>query len=213
MKKVLLSALALVLVACCAVGATLAYLKDESETVTNTFTNSANINIKLDEAPLSDDGIHIDSSASSRVTANENYKLLPGQKLDKDPIVTVEEGSEACYLFIKVKKSDNFGNFLTYDMASEWTQLEIDGEAVDNVYYYNGNALDQLLASDVEIQVLKDDIVTVKSDVTSETFESWTNSDLFNNPTLEFKAFAVQKDNVADVEAAWETIEGVVNAF
>lgn len=213
MKKVLLSALALILVACCAVGATLAYLKDESETVTNTFTNSANINIKLDEAPLSADGIHIDSSASSRVTANENYKLLPGQKLDKDPIVTVEEGSEACYLFIKVKESDSFGTFLTYDMGSEWTQLVIDDEAVDNVYYYNDVALDQLLASDVKIHVLKDDIVTVKSEVTSDTFNSWTSSGYFNSPTLKFKAFAVQKDNVADVEAAWETIADVVNAF
>lgn len=38
------------------------------------------------------------------------FKMVPGASIQKDPIVTVIEGSEACWLFIKVDQSDLLDN-------------------------------------------------------------------------------------------------------
>lgn len=50
--------------------------------------------------------------------------------------------------------------------------------------------------------MLKGDAVTVNSDVTKEML---TAKD-FANPTLTFKAYAVQKDNVASASDAWAKV-------
>ena len=97
-KKGWLSVVALVLVLCCAVGGTLAWLTDTTDPVTNTFT-VGDIDIDLTESD------HLD------------LKMIPGRTITKDPKVTVKAGSEACWLFVKVQKSANFADFLTCDMA------------------------------------------------------------------------------------------------
>ena len=67
--------LALVLVVGCVVGGTLAWLTAESDAVTNTFTTSG-ITVTLEET-----------------TGNE-YKMIPGYTIHKDPKATVVPGSE-----------------------------------------------------------------------------------------------------------------------
>ncbi|MGN1334479.1 MAG: SipW-dependent-type signal peptide-containing protein [Anaerovoracaceae bacterium] len=173
-KKTLTVALAVVLVLCCAVGATLAWLTDTTDPVTNTFT-VGDINIDLTE------------------TTN-NYKMVPGNTIAKDPTVTVEAGSEACWLFVKVEESANFGSFLAYSIADGWTALE--GQT--GVYYREVAAP----ATDQEFAVLKDNQVTVKNTVTKEMLTA----ENFAYPTLTFTAYAVQKDNVATAADAWEKL-------
>ena len=102
-KKAWLSALAVVLVLCCAVGGTLAWLTQKTDAVVNTFT-VGDINITLTET-------------------EREYKMVPGNTIDKDPTVTVQAGSEACWLFVKVEKSANFDTFMTCAMATGWTAL------------------------------------------------------------------------------------------
>ena len=97
MKKKVLSIVAVVLVLCCAIGGTLAWLTDKTASVKNTFT-VGDINIELTETTT-------------------NYKMVPGNTISKDPKVTVKANSEACWLFVKVEKSANFDSFMTYDMA------------------------------------------------------------------------------------------------
>ena len=72
-----------VLVLSFTIGGTLAWLTDTTEPVTNTFTYG-DINITLAET-------------------TEVYKMVPGNSISKDPSVTVESGSEACWLFVKVE--------------------------------------------------------------------------------------------------------------
>lgn len=69
-----------------AVGGTLAWLVTKTDPVVNTFT-AGNINITLTEPKYNKDNI-------------ENYKakIIPGDKIEKDPTVTVEAGSEDCYV-------------------------------------------------------------------------------------------------------------------
>ena len=123
-----------------------------------------------------------------------DYKMVPGNTIAKDPTVTVKANSEACWLFVQVTKSENLDTFITYAIAEGWTALS----DVDGVYYREVSASN----ADQTFSVLKGDAVTVNSDVTKEML---TAKD-FANPTLTFKAYAVQKDNVASASDAWAKV-------
>ena len=192
-RKAIVAVVALVLVLCCAMGGTLAWLKTETTPVLNTFTYG-DINIGLSE---SDD---------------LDLKMIPGNSIKKDPVVTVKKGSEACWLFVKVEKSSNFDNFMTYDIDTKWTEL--DAVNHPGVYYYNENELDSLLPEDKEFYVLKDNKVTVLREVTKGDFAAFdkdqngTLSEIEKEalPTLTFTAYAVQKDGFNTAALAWAEI-------
>lgn len=95
-KALLLTLCAVLLVAASVLG-TMAYLTSSAE-VKNTFT-VGRVEIKLDEAKVTADGIPVEGAA--RVTAN-SYKLMPGTTYTKDPTVTVKAGSEESYVRMKV---------------------------------------------------------------------------------------------------------------
>lgn len=176
MKKKVLSIVAVVLVLCCAIGGTLAWLTDKTDPVVNTFT-VGDINIDLDESE------------------NLDLKMVPGNTITKDPKVTVKANSEACWLFVKVEKSANFDRFMTYEMADGWTALP----GVDGVFYREVAAT----TAATDFSVLKDNSVSVKDSVTKTDLNALT-QDTF--PTLTFTAYAVQKDNVADAATAWSKL-------
>lgn len=142
-KKVFVPVIAIILVLCCAVGGTLAWLTDKTKPVNNTFT-VGNINIELKET-------------------TKDYKMVPGKTIAKDPKVTVKANSEKCYLFIKVDESANLNQFITYELADGWTKL--DGSA--NVFYrvVETNSADQIF------NALSGDKVTVKDTVTKEMMD------------------------------------------
>ena len=121
-----------------------------------------------------------------------DYKMVPGSTIAKDPTVTVKGGSEACWLFVEVTESANLKDFITYAIANGWTKLE------DGVYYREVPAS----AADQTFSVLADNAVTVKNTVT----KAMLTADDFTNPTLTFKAYAVQKDNVASAADAWAQV-------
>lgn len=173
MKKKVLSIVAVVLVLCCAIGGTLAWLTDKTDPVVNTFT-VGDINIELTESE------------------NLNLKMVPGNTITKDPKVTVKANSEACWLFVKVEESANFDNFMTYAMADGWTALP----DVAGVYYREVAAT----TAATDFSVLQGNSVSVKDTVTKADLNALTQNTF---PTLTFTAYAVQKDNVADAATAW----------
>lgn len=173
-KKTLALVLALTLLVAGVVGGTLAWLTDRTAEVKNTFT-VGDINIGLTETTT-------------------DYKMVPGNTIAKDPTVTVKANSEACWLFVKVTKSENLDTFITYAIAEGWTALP----GVDGVYYREVPAS----AADQTFSVLADNAVTVNSDVTKEML---TAKD-FANPTLTFKAYAVQKAHFDTPAAAWAEV-------
>lgn len=173
-KKTLALVLALTLLVAGVVGGTLAWLTDRTAEVKNTFT-VGDINIGLTETTT-------------------DYKMVPGNTIAKDPTVTVKANSEACWLFVKVTKSENLDTFITYAIAEGWTALP----GVDGVYYREVPAS----AADQTFSVLAGNAVTVNNTVTKAML---TATD-FANPTLTFKAYAVQKDNVASASDAWAKV-------
>lgn len=181
-KKATIAVVALALVLCFAIGGTLAWLVDKSDAVVNTFTYG-DINIDLSET-----------------TGNE-YKMIPGNDITKDPKVTVEKDSEACWLFVKIEKSANYADYLAdYTIADGWTALD----GVDGVYYREVNA--DTAKAGTSYQVLKGDTVTVLDSVKKSDMEAIKNGTV-DEPTLTFTAYAVQKDGFNTAALAWAEIK------
>ena len=117
-KKAWVSLVAVVLVLCCAVGGTLAWLTDKTGEVKNTFSPS-DINITLTETPNTD----TDGNGE-----NDAWKadMIPGFSYTKDPVVTVKGDSVDCYLFVKFEEKGNPDTYLKYTstltVANGWTQ-------------------------------------------------------------------------------------------
>ncbi len=175
MKKRTMALLAAVLlVVGVAIGGTLAWLTAKSDTVTNTFTTS-DIKITLEE---------------TKGGTDRTFKMIPGYTIEKDPKVKVLEGSEACFLFVKLEKSANFDKYMTYEMANGWEALA----DVPNVYYR------EVTTIPVEYDVLKNNQVTVNGTVTTTDMKAAET----DKPTLTVSAYASQlyKNNTDKFTAA-----------
>lgn len=172
------------------VGSTVAWLMSKTEPVKNTFTYG-DINIKLTETDTGDN----DGNPNTN-----SYIMIPGKTITKDPKVTVQKGSEDSWLFVKFEKSasTNFEDFMEYEINSGWTKLE----GVSDVYYLK---VDKQTDKDLEFEIIKDNIVTVKDTVTKEDLNSLT-----DYPTLTLTAYAVQRDSEIDAinsaNKAWDLI-------
>lgn len=200
-KKVIATVGACALCLGLGVAGTLAWLTDETGPVVNTFTDS-DINISLTET-------------------KGDFQMIPGFTIDKDPKVTVETGSEDCYLFVKLDKSTNYSTYLkNYEIADGWTALN----SMNNLgVYYRVVTAD---ASQRAFSVLKNDQITVKTSVTKadmdaidgivdlksddEGYQVEVDKELKNRPTLTVTAYASQyyKNNTDTFtpEEAWNNV-------
>ena len=187
--KLVVAMLAVTLLIGCAIGGTVAWLTAKTDPVVNTFTYG-NINITLAE------------------TTGNNYKIIPGVDIAKDPKVTVNKDSEACWLFVKVEEEGTFvANKVTYSIADGWTK----GDGTDipaNVYYREVSAT----TGDTSFNVLKGNekypngVVTVSENLTKAEVNN-----ISTQPKLTFTAYAVQKDGIADAATAWAKVPTPTN--
>lgn len=191
LTRVFLLVMSLVFVFSAAVYGTMAWLVDKSDSVVNTFTYG-DINITLEETDTNKDD---DGDPNTN-----NYPMVPGQTIVKDPKVTVLANSENAWLFVKLEKSANFDTFMTYEMADGWTALT----GVDGVYY---REVDKA-AADAEFSVIKNNTVNVKGEVTKEMLNALdADPTAPTYPTLTITAYAVQRDtNITTAAAAWDKI-------
>lgn len=187
-KKLVALLLVLMLVIGGAVGGTLAWLITETAPVVNTFT-VGNIKITLAES--------VANGAST-----QSFKMVPGSDIAKDPIVTVQAKSEACWLFVKVDAVNGVvltnstgtysaDDYITYTIADGWTLVDT------NVYGRKVAASD----ADQPFQVLagtgtgdlKDGYVHVLDTVTKAMMDKVTDA---NAPMMTFTAYAIQSENL-----------------
>lgn len=193
-KRILLAAAAALLLVAVSVGGTLAWLTDSTETVTNTFA-PAGIDIDIFEHKY--DGSALDNT--EEVKQNNNYKLVPGNVLPKDPFVRVKADSEPCYIFVKIEET-NIQNFVTYAVDDDkWTFVET------GVYMYKEKVATS--STNRDLYILKGNQVVVKENVTYGDMHPTEGT--FTNPVLKFTAYAVQSENltVSTPEEIW----GLVN--
>ena len=176
-KKTIALIVCLTLIIGCAIGGTIAWLTDQTDPVVNTFT-VGNVDITLAETTT-------------------DYKMVPGNTIAKDPKVTVVKNSEACWLFVKVDKSSNLDDFISYTVDSGWTALT----GVDGVYYRQVSAS----TSDQAFSVLAGNTVTVRDTVTKTMLDGLKVSGA-TQPTLTFTAYACQSASFTDPAGAWAEV-------
>lgn len=193
-KKTIALIVCLTLIIGCAIGGTIAWLTAQTDSVTNTFT-VGNVDITLAET-------------------TSDYKMVPGNKIAKDPIVSVEADSEACWLFVKVEapaftangKSYALTDFITYSVdTAVWTAL---GDGYPGVYYREVDAATAKTGASYTVltkegtDAYKNGYVMVNTTVTKAMMED-LQADGAKLPQLTFTAYACQKDNVNTAAEAW----------
>ena len=206
LKKALLAVCCAALLVCVSIGATVAYLTSSGRVV-NTFT-VGKVEIDLDEAKANTDGTLVEGAA--RVKAND-YKLLPGHTYNKDPMVTVKNGSESSYIkmtvtFSKANELDaifapNGANltsiFNGYD-ETNWLYKGNTKNAADNTrtYEFWYKAAVAAPDGDVTLDALFDSI-TMPGSITNAQL------DTIEGMTITVNAYAIQADSFANADAAW----------
>lgn len=201
MYKAMALVLCAILLVVGSVMGTLAYLQMQTGTVTNTMT-VGKIEITLDEGKT--DAYGVSTGERIPVTATNTdgntYKLIPGHKYSKDPIVTVKANSEACYLFVKVvdgiadieeHKDDNGSQEAVLTIAEQmakngWEKMP----AVENVWV---KKVDATANTDAPYPVFS--YFTIKGNAAVADYST---------ATITITAYAVQAEGFATAEAAWD---------
>ena len=199
-KRVIALALGCTVAFGCAVGGTLAWLTADGGTVTNTFT-VGDVKIALTE--------------TGTESGAKNYNFVPGDKLAKDPKVTVQATTEPCYVFLKMTESNMIKvkddtnedvNALNYEInTSNWFKLTVTNASEGVTYYYKELTAQTTVNTDYYIltgegsDVYKNGVVTVSEYVTKDNVSTLTDS----QPKLEFAAAAIQSANVGGLSGAW----------
>lgn len=188
-RKVLVLALCAVLLVSATIMGTMAYLTS-SDVVTNTFTVGS-VRITLDEAPVDVYGTVVQGD---RVKAN-TYKLVPGHFYTKDPTIHVTQGSEECWLFVKIvdeiaaiEDTTTVADQLT---AKGWTCID----PTNNIYAYNSKVDARTTAQNVP--VFDSFKITQNANVSSYT-----------GKTIVVTAYAIQADGFTTAQDAWTTAGG-----
>ena len=222
-KKIISLCLVIALVATAIAGATLAYFTDYTDDVVNTFT-FGNIDIKLDEAKVGDDGQA--PNHDDRVIKNEYKDIYPGLTVDKDPTVTVKAGSESCYvrMFVTVDQKMLEEAFTGDAFASYWLDdiflleklvLDEDGKSTwnrdvwkiqDNVEIKDGKATYEFWYKEA---VEEDDEDTVLDDLFQKiTFPTALTNDQVAKLAgfqVDVYAEAIQFEGFKDAADAWNS--------
>lgn len=204
MKKTVALLVAVSMIVGCVIGATLAWLTSKADPVVNTFTTS-DIEVTLKETTGG---------------TNREFQMIPGWTIDKDPKVTVKEGSEDCWLFVEITEENDLRKYISYCTAEGWTRGEGFGDGKNGVPtdcifrqvkkddttktfsiigYMNGDAF-------VADKVLVENTVT-KTDMNALNKSTY--------PKLTFTAYASQlyKSNVgSDAERMFTPAEAWANA-
>ena len=180
-KRILLSVLALALVAALSVGATLAFMSAEDTRVINNFSFGS-ISVQIaEEVPTVLPG-QVEAVAAGKGVSYT--KVTPGVQLTKQPAVSVKTDVEA-YVFINVS---GFNANLTCDgINRSWTPVAGTTDAHGNGTYY------QVVEANNGMTFVDNafESVTVSSTCTgSETL-----------PTVYIDVFAIQHDNIPFAEA------------
>ena len=190
MKKILVLALAALLLVAVSVAGTVAYLTATSNEVQNTFT-AAELGVVLSETKTSDD--------------KWEQPLLPGATYNKDPMVKLTEKSADAWVFVEIIETNNTlaagsGKKVNYTVNENWVQVKNGDAAVKTetsgsvgIWMYKTKALttsDCVYLLSGGTGEAKNGSVTVNTAVTTDDMGE------NNLPSITFKAYALQSANL-----------------
>lgn len=201
MKKIVASAAALSLTAAVAVGGTLAWLQDDSDAITNTFTWSTDnaIQLTLDEHKYLPETNTLDME-SPTVQSNDNYSIIPGGTAPKDPTLHLTTKTDS-YLYVVIDVADDLNNVVSIADLNGWTAIPSATlpEGVQGTLYYRDGAA-----------VTTGDYPVFSSVEYADNLEYDEETTL--SGTITIKGFAVQASAGEDAQAAWTATFGAPQA-
>ena len=176
-KTLLIALMTLIITVFVGVGTTVAYFVSLSGPVRNTFT-VGKVELDLTE------------------TTGDEYPMIPGTDVDKDPFVTVRGSSEECFVYVKLNRTGGFDDYATFEIADGWERLG----GFDGVYYrtVGKSGVDKVYP------VLKDNKVSIKSNLNKEKMAAIKSSGAL--PQLEITAFAIQTLGIETAAEGWHNI-------
>lgn len=174
-KRLIVSITTLITVLAIAVGATYSLLTSYVGPLENTFT-IGKVSIELTE------------------TTGSDYALIPGKAIAKNPTITVKGGSEDCWLYVTVEKTEYFDDYLSFELADGWAPVAgYNGVFSRRVTRANG---------DVSFNVIRDNTVTVSDELTEEKMSSIQTTP----PSVTFKAYAIQQLGFMNDVEGWQEL-------
>lgn len=202
-KKTLAVAIALVLVVALAVGATYAYLKASTGTITNTFVagklfdQDGGIKLQEKEVTAKEDGTYEIKENAPWKDEGYQYTVQPGVDLPKQPAVNVSGLDTQAYLFVGVKGETTNGFTWSVD-TTKWSPL------------MNGNT--QVVKDGYKIWVLTGNVQNASYEIL--TGNKIAVNDKFNPSTLtadnniEFQAYICQSAGFSSAYEAFNASFG-----
>lgn len=202
MTKKIMKSLAVVMCAVLlvagSIAGTMAYLTSQTEAITNTFT-AGKVAITMTETDVD---LYGAKDGDARVNTNSEYKLIPGRKYVKDPIIHVERGSEICYLFVKIENGikdieaatdqEKRTKTIADQLATNgWTSLD----GVAGVYTKAQTVDARNAAQNINIPVFES--FTIKPQTDSATIAKYASAQIV------VTAYAIQADGFNDAKSAW----------
>lgn len=190
-KKALILVLCAALLVGASVMGTLAFLQYQTGTVENTFT-VGNVKISLKEYKVDASGkitSELMDATEQDATLN-NVKLIPGRVIEKRPFITVAEGSEACYLFVKIENGLDDKITINWAENGKWVYLD------NNVWMYK-----EMIQNTNPVYVFES--ITCSNAITNATN--------FSDAKIDVSAYAIQAEGFSDTDGngtaadeAWE---------
>lgn len=181
-NRILLTAVAALMLVTLTIGGTLAWLKAETTPVTNTFKTTS-ITVDVVESKVQENG---SLDTTTKVEANE-YTLIPNVNLNKDPDVVVTTSVDA-YVFLMVDTTQWVG-----DALKDIVYFTVDGDVWTAVPDRAGVYYKEVKASDSEqtFGIIEGDIVYVTDKLTEKNMPS-------NTVSVAFDACAIQKTGLTE---------------
>ena len=184
-KKVLLLALCAILLVGATIAGTVAYLTSQ-KTVTNTFT-VGKVSITLTEDKINvQTGEKLTGSEAGTTDNLQNIELVPGREIEKNPVITVSNDSEECYLFVKIENGLTSAG--TINGMEDWVLVDTTLNT-DTVKYYR-----------YETTANAGDEIDVFTSFTCNTTITEYDAAL-DGATIVITAYAIQKENLTADEA------------
>lgn len=187
-KKIVALVTATSLVAAIGIGSTLAYFTDtDNEKNVVTF---GHVDIDLEEPVFEEEN-----------EENTITNVVPGDKIMKDPTITVAEDSEDCYIRVKMDIEDLTDEQIEELLADDnidfgdFTLDEESGYYVSDTIYTAGDVINFFAIKQGE-----------DGKYTFEIPTSWNNSLADQTFTITFTAEAIQARNFADATEAWASV-------
>lgn len=202
-KKTLTVAIALVLVVALAVGATYAYLKASTGTITNTFVagklfdQDGGIKLQEKEVTAKEDGTYEIKENAPWKDEGYQYTVQPGVDLPKQPAVNVSGLDTQAYLFVGVKGETTNGFTWSVD-TTKWSPL------------MNGNT--QVVKDGYKIWVLTGNVQNASYEILTgnkiAVNDKFVPSTLTADNNIEFQAYICQSAGFSSAYEAFNASFG-----